>query len=161
VQDGIKDECVAFMPSLRDALLGVLTKACEDKSLSAAQMKDLLKLASSSARQTKRLCTPEQLSTTWTPSAWNQLRVQLAASDRFKSSTALLNACKQLAQLTGAPAAAPHTNGVKTAAAPPTEATESADPQPKKASKRKAEQTKGAQAEGSPEKAKRKKSKKA
>jgi DNA polymerase phi len=128
--------------------LDTLSKACQENTLNAAQMKDLLKLASSSARQTKRLCASEQLAILWTPTAWDQLRVKLAASDRFKSSTALLNSCKQIAHLAGAPL--PQANVDRTTGA-----------QPKQPKKRKVDETKTEHTEKSPEKGKRKKPKKA
>ncbi|KAJ2925203.1 hypothetical protein H1R20_g11861, partial [Candolleomyces eurysporus] len=63
-------EAVAeFMPSLREALLDLANKACADQSkLTAPQLKELLKLALASARQTKRLA-PDTVSDGYTKCA--------------------------------------------------------------------------------------------
>jgi DNA polymerase phi len=97
-QDGFDEQFVKFIPSLRDALLATLTPTGQDASLNAAQAKELLKLASQAVRQSKRV-TASSLSTLWKPDAWEELRSQLASSDRFKASTGLLNACKQIVEL--------------------------------------------------------------
>jgi DNA polymerase phi len=87
-----------FAPSLRDALLATLAPTSEPP-LNATQAKDLLKLASQAVRQSKRIESSD-LSTMWKSDAWEDLRSQLAASDRFKASTGLLNSCKQIVQMT-------------------------------------------------------------
>jgi DNA polymerase phi len=86
------------VPSLRDALLATLSPS-SDTSLNAAQAKELFKLASQAVRHSKRIA-PSDLSTLWKSDAWEDLRSQLAASDRFKGSTGLLNSCKQIVQMT-------------------------------------------------------------
>jgi len=95
-----------FMPQLREAILDVASKACEGETatLSPAHLKEVLKLATSAVRQTKRVSTsPADVATIWNPSDWESLSTKLAASDTFKSVTGLQNLCKQVAQLAGAP----------------------------------------------------------
>ncbi|KAJ2917228.1 hypothetical protein MD484_g3188, partial [Candolleomyces efflorescens] len=94
-------EAVAeFMPSLREALVDLANKACSDQSkLTAPQLKELLKLALASARQTKRLA-PDTVSDVWQPDAWSTLKQNLAQSSRFSSSTGLHKMCNQMVQLT-------------------------------------------------------------
>lgn len=95
-------EAVAeFMPLLRDALLDLANKACSDQSkVTAPQLKELLKLALVSARQTKRFA-PDTVSGIWQPEAWSTLKQHLAQSSRFSSSTGLHKMCSQMVQLTG------------------------------------------------------------
>lgn len=88
------------MPLLSKNIEDVITTACEDGSLTPAQAKEVLKLAQSAARQTKRVAsTPEEVSTIWKPSRWQALSDKLAKSDPLKASTGLQNICNQLAQL--------------------------------------------------------------
>jgi DNA polymerase phi len=70
--------------------------------LDAPQVKDILKLALSAVRQTKRLNPDsEALSSTWRPQQWDSLRTKLASSDKLKSSTSLQTMCNQIIQLCG------------------------------------------------------------
>ncbi|PSS32180.1 hypothetical protein PHLCEN_2v2053 [Hermanssonia centrifuga] len=92
-------EILEFMPGLRNAVQESVRDACSEESLTAAQVKELLKLALSAIRQTKRVASQEQLHTIWEPSSWETLSSALASADRFKSSTALQTMCKQISQL--------------------------------------------------------------
>ncbi|KAF6764792.1 DNA-directed DNA polymerase [Ephemerocybe angulata] len=90
-----------FMPALRESLVDLATKACADQSkLTAPQMKELLKLALLSARQTKRFA-EASLTDIWKPESWSALKQTLAKSSRFASSTGLHKMCDQMVQLTG------------------------------------------------------------
>ncbi|THG98713.1 hypothetical protein EW026_g3515 [Hermanssonia centrifuga] len=92
-------EILEFMPGLRNAVQESIRVACSEESLTATQVKELLKLALSAIRQTKRVASQEQLRTIWEPSSWETLSSTLASADRFKSSTALQTMCKQISQL--------------------------------------------------------------
>ncbi|KAH8108174.1 DNA polymerase phi-domain-containing protein [Cristinia sonorae] len=93
-------DILSFMPLLSKSIEDVVSAACEDGSLTAAQAKEVLKLAQSATRQTKRVATTAQdTSTIWKPSRWQSLAQKLATSDTLKSSTGLQNICKQIAQL--------------------------------------------------------------
>jgi DNA polymerase phi len=130
-----------------------LTSAIHDNSLNAAQAKDIFKLASQAVRQSKRILTSDHLSTLWMPDSWEELRTQFAASERFKSSTGLLNSCKQIIEMIRAPSAMPAImNGV-------TVKEKNVPTKTGKLGKRKAEDSGAKQAEGQ-EKSKRKKTKK-
>ena len=95
------------MPLLSKSIEDVIATACEDGSLTPAQAKEVLKLAQSAARQTKRVAsTTEDVSTIWKPSRWQALSDKLAKSDPLKASTGLQNICKQLAQLAASGTAA-------------------------------------------------------
>ncbi|PIL30510.1 hypothetical protein GSI_07210 [Ganoderma sinense ZZ0214-1] len=97
-----KSEVLAFMTALRKAILGAMTKACNDGSttLQPAHVKDILKLALVAARQTKRIAeNANELSTVWQPSNWTELSNALASSDRLKGSVGLQAMCKQIVQL--------------------------------------------------------------
>ncbi|TCD65622.1 hypothetical protein EIP91_002427 [Steccherinum ochraceum] len=95
-----KSEVASFMPLLSKSVIDVISDACADGSLTAAQAKDVLKLAQSAARQTKRVASgPQEVSSIWQPSRWQALAEKLATSGTLKSSTGLQNTCKQIAQL--------------------------------------------------------------
>lgn len=138
-QDQFDKDFTKLAPSLRDALLTSLAPTSEPL-LNSAQAKELLKLASQAVRQSKRISSSD-LSTLWKSDAWEDLRSQLAASDRFKASTGLLNTCKQLAQLiSGSVAKVIGDSGVLTEKGVKTKVV--------KPSKRKAEDSGAKQAEG-------------
>ncbi|THH32974.1 hypothetical protein EUX98_g1203 [Antrodiella citrinella] len=93
-------EILAFMPSLSTSIEEILTTACEDGSLTAPQAREVLRLAQSAARHTKRVAsTIEEVSSVWQPTRWQGLARKLSSSDSLKSSTGLQNMCKQVAQL--------------------------------------------------------------
>ncbi|KIY68633.1 hypothetical protein CYLTODRAFT_374153 [Cylindrobasidium torrendii FP15055 ss-10] len=90
-------EVLAFMSSLRATLLAVVEKECgPDGSLTVAQIKDVLKLALSGARQTLRVVdtSTEKVEKAWSPKKWEDLAGKLAAKG-----AALPNLCKQIAQV--------------------------------------------------------------
>ena len=94
------------MSSLRQNLHDIISKACDETTLTAAQLKDILKLALLAVRQSKRcLSKPDDLSKIWMPATWIVLTSKLAGNDRFKASTSLQAMCRQIAQLVQAPAA--------------------------------------------------------
>ncbi|KAI1788483.1 DNA polymerase phi-domain-containing protein [Ganoderma leucocontextum] len=97
-----KSEVLAFMPSLRKAILNTISKACSDESttLQPAHVKDILKLALVAVRQTKRAAeNTDELSTVWRPSKWTELSKTLGSNDRFKASVGLQAMCKQIVKL--------------------------------------------------------------
>ncbi|KAI8998993.1 DNA polymerase phi-domain-containing protein [Trametes punicea] len=96
-----KAEILAFMPTLRQAILDTLSDACTgDSSLTAAHAKEILKLALVAVRQTKRFASnTEEAASIWEPSTWSDLSAKLASSDRFKASVGLQAMCKQVDQL--------------------------------------------------------------
>jgi DNA polymerase phi len=85
------------MPKLRQEMIDTMTSACDGAAtLNAAQMKDLFKLALLAIRQTRRVVPQsDDMSTIWEPSAWDNLRKKLGATERFKTSTALHAMCEQ------------------------------------------------------------------
>ncbi|KAH7910650.1 DNA polymerase phi-domain-containing protein [Hygrophoropsis aurantiaca] len=98
-------EVVSFMPTLRQSLLDVISSAIHDQiTLSPAQLKDLLKLALSAARQTKKLTSkPEEIQKIWRSGAWETLQAELSSSPRFASSNALLAMCRQVESIVQCP----------------------------------------------------------
>ncbi|KIL68594.1 hypothetical protein M378DRAFT_190984 [Amanita muscaria Koide BX008] len=86
-----------FMPKLSQALLLTIQCACNDEnSLSAAQLKGLLKVALSAIRQSKRRGAID--TGVWGTSSWVSLQGKLEASPRFKSSIGLIKMCNQIVQ---------------------------------------------------------------
>lgn len=89
-------DLLTVMPSFCDTLYGLLSRACDDElSLTAAQMKDLLKIALSTQRQAHRI-DPNQEKKNWCDSNWGKLHTRLQESSRFKSSKGLHSMCSQL-----------------------------------------------------------------
>ena len=78
-----------------------IRSACEDEKLTAAQVKDLLKLALAGVRHTKRVTTDDTdvVRATWDPASWDELGATLASAERFKASTGLQALCKQISNL--------------------------------------------------------------
>ncbi|KAF8212387.1 DNA polymerase phi-domain-containing protein [Mycena galopus ATCC 62051] len=92
-----QQEVVDFMPSFRRVLVQSVTDACEGKnSLTAPQVKDLLKLASFGIHHTRRIASATEIRTLWDPEAWEILGQKLANSERFKGSTGLQKTCQKL-----------------------------------------------------------------
>ncbi|KAJ3542423.1 hypothetical protein NMY22_g3527 [Coprinellus aureogranulatus] len=91
-----------YMPTLRESLVDLATKACtDDKSkFTAPQMKEVLKLALAAARQTKRFA-EGSVTEIWQPDSWLSLKQSLVKSSRFSSSTGLHKMCDQMVQLAG------------------------------------------------------------
>ncbi|KAI0086629.1 DNA polymerase phi-domain-containing protein [Irpex rosettiformis] len=99
---GRTEEVLPFMSDLSQSVQKAVQEACEAETLSAGHVKQVLKLALSAARQSKKFAQPpKELHDAWQPSSWETLGATLAASDRFKSSTGLPVLCKQIAHLTG------------------------------------------------------------
>jgi DNA polymerase phi len=83
------------MPRLSQALLSVIQNACSDEtSISAAQLKELLRLALLAKNFTVRhgITNGEA----WDTSSWTLARTKLQASVRYKSSTGLTKLCDQI-----------------------------------------------------------------
>lgn len=78
-----------------------IRNACEDEKLTAAQVKELLKLALAGVRHTKRVSSEniDTIRSTWDPASWDKLATTLASAERFKASTGLQTMCKQVSQL--------------------------------------------------------------
>ncbi|KAI0691182.1 DNA polymerase phi-domain-containing protein [Cytidiella melzeri] len=95
-------EVLQFMPALKKSVQKAIRDACEAETLSVAHVKQVLKLALSAARQTKRLAqSSKELRSAWEPSTWEVLGETLATSTRFESSTGLQALCKQISQVAG------------------------------------------------------------
>ncbi|KAI6005472.1 DNA polymerase phi-domain-containing protein [Pisolithus albus] len=86
-QHGKKDDQAI---TLQSTVLDLANAAIDDQSsFSASQLKDLLKVVLLCIRQVQK----QEFGT---PAAWNALHVRLAACERFKSSSPLLNMCRQV-----------------------------------------------------------------
>ncbi|KAG8217899.1 DNA polymerase phi-domain-containing protein [Butyriboletus roseoflavus] len=85
-----------FQKALQKTILDLITLSIDDqRSLSPTQIKDLLKLVLLCIRQTRR--TSDSLTIeVWDPAAWKALHDQLSSSTRFKSSTSVLDMCRQV-----------------------------------------------------------------
>ncbi|KAF8626266.1 hypothetical protein AX15_004941 [Amanita polypyramis BW_CC] len=84
-----------FISKLSRALIALVESACDDTvSLSAAQIKQLFRLALSAIRQINRREKAD--ADTWNASSWVSLRAKLQTSTRYKSSPALLKMCDQI-----------------------------------------------------------------
>ncbi|KAI0648248.1 DNA polymerase phi-domain-containing protein [Trametes meyenii] len=96
-----KPEILALMPKLRQAILDALFNACSGEStLTPAHAKEILRLALTAVRQTKRFASEtDKASSVWEPPKWSDLSSKLASSDRFKSAVGLQSMCKQIVQL--------------------------------------------------------------
>ena len=86
-----------FMRTFCVAIYATISGACDDPdSLSAAQVKDLLKLSLLAVRQTRRVTDdPNDLRAIWDAASLTSLSTKLASS-RFKSTSSLHGLCKQL-----------------------------------------------------------------
>ncbi|KAI6103557.1 DNA polymerase phi-domain-containing protein [Pisolithus sp. B1] len=93
------DQAIAssFQKNLQKTVLELASGAVDDQSsLSASQLKDLLKVVLLCIRQVQKSDSPPRKTGIWDPAAWNALHVRLAACERFKSSSPLLNMCRQV-----------------------------------------------------------------
>ncbi|KAJ6455722.1 DNA polymerase phi-domain-containing protein [Mycena sanguinolenta] len=92
-----QDEVVDLMLSLRRALIQSITDACEGKnSLTAPQVKDILKVASFGIHHTRRITSATEIRRIWEPETWETLGQKLTNSERFKSSPGLQKTCQKL-----------------------------------------------------------------
>ncbi|KDQ06741.1 hypothetical protein BOTBODRAFT_121098 [Botryobasidium botryosum FD-172 SS1] len=124
-----KDEFIAFVSGFRRVTYDSLSSACDEDglALTAAQTKELLKIALHAVRQTKRLVPDaEDLSKIWDGESLASLSSKLSASERFKSLGGVQNLCRQLVALvsptTGKKGAEKMKKG-KSASDPPTTST--------------------------------------
>ncbi|TFK42972.1 DNA polymerase phi-domain-containing protein [Crucibulum laeve] len=94
-------EVSEFMKSLQKTLHDVIKDACAEKvTLTAAQLKDLIKLGLVAVRQTQRSSTaPQTVLEIWKAKSWRTLCDTLSSSSRFATSTALHKMCEQLAHI--------------------------------------------------------------
>ncbi|KAF5391416.1 hypothetical protein D9757_001957 [Collybiopsis confluens] len=91
-----------FLRAMHQLLLDVTSKACrKDQALmmSAAQMREVLKLALLGVRQAQRIA-PESVAAVWDPSAWSKMEELLTSSERFKGAAQM---CRQVVQIASAP----------------------------------------------------------
>lgn len=85
-----------FHKALQKIILGLITLSVDDdRGLSPTQTKDLLKLVLFCIRQTRKTTEPLTIQV-WDPAAWKTLHGQLSSSNRFKSSSSVLNMCRQV-----------------------------------------------------------------
>jgi DNA polymerase phi len=93
-------EVSEFMTSLRKSLLDVATNACDEKvTLSAPQLKEVLKLGLVAVRQTQRI-SPKSIGEIWQTDSWIVLSKRLR-SCHFKASPQLITMCEQIALIVG------------------------------------------------------------
>ncbi|KAF9069832.1 DNA polymerase phi-domain-containing protein [Rhodocollybia butyracea] len=91
-------EVAQFLAALCQDLLGVISKACDENPsliLTAAQMREVLKLVLLAARQTRRIA-PQHVATTWDSSVWSKTAEMLGASERYKATAQM---CRQVVQI--------------------------------------------------------------
>ncbi|KAG5647160.1 hypothetical protein DXG03_001115 [Asterophora parasitica] len=100
-------EVTEFLTALRKTLLGVASDSCDEKnSLTAAQLKEVFKLALVGTRQTQRV-DRDSAAAVWLPDSWQSLAGRLGVSDRFKSSPGLKKMSEQIVRLLKPAAKAP------------------------------------------------------
>ncbi|KAK7689133.1 hypothetical protein QCA50_007824 [Cerrena zonata] len=93
------EEILAFIPSLRGSINDALTEACSKGFLTPPQVKEVLKSALATVRQTRKLLSaPEDMAKVWDRSSWEDLSKQFASSESLKAASGLPNLCKQLIQ---------------------------------------------------------------
>ncbi|EIN07831.1 hypothetical protein PUNSTDRAFT_70289 [Punctularia strigosozonata HHB-11173 SS5] len=96
-----KEEAGAFLKKFAEALHGALIEACDEATtLSAPQMKELLKLALAAVRHTKNSASTD-VALAWSSDSWTTLHSRLIATERFKASKALHSLSKQIVQVIG------------------------------------------------------------
>ncbi|KAL4076956.1 DNA polymerase phi-domain-containing protein [Scleroderma yunnanense] len=87
----------SFQKSLQSTTLGLANGAVDDQNgLNASQLKDLLKVVLLCIRQVQKAAQSSGKPGPWDPSAWSALHTKLSASNRFKSSSALLSMCRHV-----------------------------------------------------------------
>ncbi|OJA13731.1 hypothetical protein AZE42_02950 [Rhizopogon vesiculosus] len=92
---GDPEDVLSFILKLHRSILHFIDSACDDQvSLSAVQIKDLLKLVMLGVRQASKVDINNQ--SAWDSGAWHTLHERLVASKRFGSSTAVLKLCSQV-----------------------------------------------------------------
>lgn len=90
-------EISEFMTSLEKSLLELAASACDEKvTLSAPQLKEVLKLGLVAARQTQRV-SPSSIGEIWQVDAWRALSKRLGTC-HFKASPQLRTMCDQIAR---------------------------------------------------------------
>ena len=87
------------MTALRPAAQTIVRDACEDDDLTAVQLKTILKVVQKAVRQSKRVLSTEELNQAWDRPSWESLSQTLTSSEKFKTSTGLLNVYNQLVKL--------------------------------------------------------------
>ncbi len=89
------------METLSHSALAAIDDACDKEFLSAAQLKEILKIAQSAVHQTKRAFALKEVSEIWQPFKWEEASKKLEISDTLKSAVGLQTICKQIAQIAG------------------------------------------------------------
>jgi DNA polymerase phi len=87
---------------VRDSLYKTLNLACQqaEHSMSAAQVKELLKIALQAVRLTRKIARPtDSVSSCWDAAEFDRIKMELASSERFKGSPAIQASAKQLSSL--------------------------------------------------------------
>ncbi|KAH7340489.1 DNA polymerase phi-domain-containing protein [Rhizoctonia solani] len=96
------EQLFSFIPLVRDSLYKALTTACEqtEHSANTAQVKDLLKIGLQAVRLTRKTARPtDSISSSWDAVAFENVKEQLANSDRFKGSPSIQSLAKQMLSL--------------------------------------------------------------
>jgi DNA polymerase phi len=99
-------ELKKFMKQLSKSLSSLISRSCKDEfSPTSAQLKDLLKLALTSIRQTMRTLGSAEgesnsgaVTKIWDKTVWEDVSAQISASSRFQASTALKAMSNQICQ---------------------------------------------------------------
>lgn len=73
--------------------------ACEGDNMTAAQLKEVLKLAPHAARQSRRVLSHEEFLAVWEPSSWTTMSDTLKSCERFKASGGLHSSLTQLMKI--------------------------------------------------------------
>lgn len=85
-----------FHKALQKTILDLITLSIDDqRGLSATQIKDLLKLVLFCIRQTRKTSDSPTIEV-WDLAMWKALHDQLSSSNRFKSSSSVLDMCRQV-----------------------------------------------------------------
>ncbi|KAG7092382.1 hypothetical protein E1B28_008739 [Marasmius oreades] len=95
----VTEEVSDFMKKLQQTLLRCISEACDGKlNMTAPQMREILKLALSATRQTRKLL-PTEMETIWNAMEWTSLSEHLAESTRFRGTVQM---CRQITRLDAA-----------------------------------------------------------
>ncbi|KAH7889259.1 DNA polymerase phi-domain-containing protein [Phlebopus sp. FC_14] len=87
----------SFQKALQKTIIDqIIAAASDETSLTASQAKDLLKVALLRVRQLRKANVTPVVLDAWDPTAWKTLHSRLSSSDRFKSSSSLLDMCRQV-----------------------------------------------------------------
>ena len=119
-KDSRKDEILSAISLVSDVFVDVITNLCSSEKplMTAAQLKDTLKVGLQLCRYSKRISPDlDSVKRAWPPKKWDTLASKLASSEHFKSSTSLSTTCQQISKIAQASAGVNNTKG-STAATP-------------------------------------------